>query len=206
MPCTESSPPPRPDQWDDWHRTGLPFVVSCKEAEFFCRHLAPRPGLRAVDLACGNGQWTRQLAAWGLTVRGYDFSAEALRQATAAGVHEDLAYARWDIDRDPAPAGLAAGTLDLVTCRYALPYLRHARLLPDIARWLRPGGAFYALVHLRDGTEDAGCRRRRGAFRGALTPGELDTVGADWPYRSVHRLSRRKTAIVLRPHASRRPG
>ncbi len=40
-------------------------MVSHKEAQLFYDHVAPRPGMSAVDLACGNGQWTRQLAAWG---------------------------------------------------------------------------------------------------------------------------------------------
>jgi hypothetical protein len=38
---------------------------------------------------------TRQLAAWGLNATGLDFSAEALRQATAAGV-ATLTYAHPD--------------------------------------------------------------------------------------------------------------
>jgi hypothetical protein len=41
-------------------------VVSHKEAQLFYEHVAPRSGMSAVDLVCGNGQWTRQLAAWRL--------------------------------------------------------------------------------------------------------------------------------------------
>ncbi|QIY93061.1 methyltransferase domain-containing protein [Streptomyces sp. S1D4-11] len=74
-----------PDQWDHWYRTGHPTVNSRKESDLFYGHVASEVGMRAVDLACGNGQWTRQLTSWGLTVRGFDFAPEALKQAAAAG-------------------------------------------------------------------------------------------------------------------------
>ncbi|MFF9120462.1 hypothetical protein ACF09Y_33650 [Streptomyces massasporeus] len=45
-----------PEQWDHWYQTGLPTAVSHKEALLFYDHVTPRPGMSAVDLACGNGQ------------------------------------------------------------------------------------------------------------------------------------------------------
>lgn len=52
-------------EWDHWYQTSRPTVVSHKEAERFYTHVAPQLGRNAVDLACGAGQWTRQLAAGG---------------------------------------------------------------------------------------------------------------------------------------------
>ncbi|PAZ15126.1 hypothetical protein CLM62_15415 [Streptomyces sp. SA15] len=56
--------------WDSWYTTGHPHFVTDKESERFRRTVRPRPGMTAVDLACGNGQWTRQLAAWSERQRG----------------------------------------------------------------------------------------------------------------------------------------
>jgi 2-polyprenyl-3-methyl-5-hydroxy-6-metoxy-1,4-benzoquinol methylase len=97
-----------PEQWDHWFETGRPTVVSHKEAQLFYDHVASIPGMSAVDLACGNGQWTRQLAAWGLNATGFDFSSEALRQAMAAGA-AGVTYAPWDIDGDPIDPQPATG-------------------------------------------------------------------------------------------------
>jgi SAM-dependent methyltransferase len=70
--------------------------------------------MMAADLACGTGQWTRQLAAWGLNVTGYNFSPAALRQATAAGLSDGLSYVQWDVNAEPIPHRLKPGSLDLV--------------------------------------------------------------------------------------------
>lgn len=185
---------PSAAQWDHWHSTCYPRVVTHKEADLFYRHLSPRPGTAAVDLGCGNGQWTRQLARWGLRVRGYDYSQEALRQARAATTGHNPGYASWDIAGSPAPADMPTGTLDLATCRDALPYFHHPELLTQIARWLRPTGAFYALTNL---TPQHAKRRPREFHRG-LTLRELHTVGSNWPHRLVYRLSPQRYAVILR--------
>jgi SAM-dependent methyltransferase len=200
--------------WDSWFMAGHPHVVSDKEAELFQRLVEPKPGMTAVDLACGSGQWTRQLAAWSLTVTGYDFSAEALRQATAAGPRDKLAYARWDIDAEPIPPDLKPGCLDLVTCRYALPYLQYARLLTDVGRLLKPGGTFYALVRVHTGRQDADADQAGGSepdtgrelFHRALTEAKVGTLGAGWAHVETHRLSRRHRAIVQHGYGLTAPG
>ncbi|MEV8386404.1 class I SAM-dependent methyltransferase [Streptomyces chartreusis] len=107
------------------------------EADHFQRIASPTPGKSAVDLACGTGHWTRQLAAWGMTVTGYDFCDEALRRAEAAGSCPRLSYRLWDIVADPIPPSLVPGQLDVVTCRHGLPYLEPGQLQTDVGRWYR---------------------------------------------------------------------
>ncbi|WP_331765323.1 class I SAM-dependent methyltransferase (plasmid) [Streptomyces sp. NBC_01384] len=198
-------------EWDHWYQTGYPTLVSHKETERFYTHVAPKPGMTAVDLACGSGQWTRQLTAWGLTVRGYDFSPEALRQANAAGMRDGLTYARWDIDGDPIPRTLRPGTVDLVTCRYALPYLAYARLLTDVGRWLTGTGTFYALVRVDDkGTTDEDQtandeQHARDPFHRGLTEDQIETLGYGWAYGETYSLSARHRAIVLRGYGNTMP-
>jgi len=210
----QSAPRLSAADWDRWFTTGHPQVVSDKEAEHFHRLAWPRPGMRAVDLGCGIGQWTRQLGAWGLSVTGYDFSAEALRQATAASLGDGLSYARWDINAEPIPRELESGSLDLVTCRYALPFLEHGRLLTDVGRWLKPTGTFYALVRVRpaprstDGkpTDEAGPDTAVEAFRRGLTQPQAAAIGSGWAHRETHQLSQQRNVIVLRGYGHTIPG
>ncbi|WP_316779738.1 class I SAM-dependent methyltransferase [Streptomyces sasae] len=193
-----------PEQWDNWYRTGRPTVVSHKEAAFVYDHVALKPGTSAVDLACGTGQWTRQLAAWGLAAYGFDFSTEALRQASAAA-SANVTYARWDIDSAPIPHLLQPRTVDLVTCRYALPYLQHGRLMTDIGRWLTPDGTFYALVRLKP-TSITSSPAHTGPhpptaealFHRGFTEEQIHTLGAGWASQEVYSLSPHKRVIILR--------
>ncbi|MGI5380724.1 class I SAM-dependent methyltransferase [Streptomyces sp. CA-251387] len=199
--------------WDHWVATGHPQVVTDKEAGHFHRCVRPRPGMTAADLGCGTGQWTRQLAAWGLNVTGYDFSAEALRQAAAAGLSDGLSYVQWDVNAEPIPQSLQPGSLDLVTCRYVFPYLEHGRLLTDVGRWLKPTGALYALVRVRpdpqgpdeEPTDAAGRDTSLDVFHRGLTEAQLRAFGAGWAHHEMHRLSPQRCAIVLRGYGTTAP-
>ncbi|WP_327591562.1 class I SAM-dependent methyltransferase [Streptomyces chartreusis] len=198
--------------WDTWYTTGWPAVVTGKEAEAFHRTVKPHYGMNAVDLACGNGKWTRQLAAWGVRVNGYDFSTQALRQAESANRRDGPSYARWDIDAEPIPPDLQPGSLDLVTCRHALPFLEHARVLTDVGRWLTPSGTFYALVRVTDDRDNdeppAGGNGQAQndpglePFQRGFTETRFAGLGTGWAHRMTYRLSTHTAAIVLRGYGS----
>lgn len=130
---------------------------------------------------------------------GYDYCDEALRQAGAIP-RNGLSYALWDIVGDPIPPDLQPGSVDVVTCRYALQYLEPARLLTDVGRWLKPDGAVYALVRLDpdDVRRDADAAADRAPLRRGFTEKQLSVLGAGWARRQVHRLSRWRHTIVLR--------
>ncbi|MER6205959.1 class I SAM-dependent methyltransferase [Streptomyces sp. NPDC001642] len=193
-------------EWNSWYTAGWPALITDKESEYFRRTVQPRPGMTAADLACGNGQWTRQLAAWGVKVTGYDFSGEALRQAEAAGRQDGLSYTQWDIDAGAIPAALLPGSLDLVTCRHALPFLEHARVLTDVGRWLKPSGTFYALVRVAASQDNEAADDDAGAetgsvqepFHRAFTEAQIDGLGTGWARRTTYRLSAHICGIVLR--------
>jgi SAM-dependent methyltransferase len=188
--------------WDSWYTASWPALVTDKESEYFHRTVRPRPGMTAADLACGNGQWTRQLAAWGVKVTGYDFSSEALRQAAAAGLRDGLSYTRWNIDAEAIPAALLPGSLDLVTCRHALPFLEYARALTDVGRWLKPSGTFYALVHVAADQDNDGAAAQNDSaqepFHRAFTEAQFNGLGIGWTHRTTYRLSAHNCGIVLR--------
>lgn len=134
----------------------------------------------------------------GLNATGFDFSAEALRQATAAGA-ADVTYAHWDIDGDPIHHNLQPSSADLVTCRYALPYLQYERLPTDVGRWLRPSGTFYALVYVDQPGESR--EPDTDLFHRGLAERELQTLNSGWAFRRTYSLSRSEKAVVLRGYS-----
>ncbi|MER8009704.1 class I SAM-dependent methyltransferase [Streptomyces sp. NPDC094149] len=166
----------------------------------------PRPGMTAVDLACGTGQWTRRLAALGLIVTGFDSCDEDLAKAQAAGPYPGLSYIRWDIVADPIPGELAPAQFDLVTCRYGLPSLEPGRILTDVGRWLKPEGIFYALVRVDAAHGPAGGHTQThpgdqlaevSSFPKDVSDEYVRHLGVGWAYRTVHELGLHRRVIVL---------
>jgi demethylmenaquinone methyltransferase/2-methoxy-6-polyprenyl-1,4-benzoquinol methylase len=102
-------------------------------------------GQSAVDVACGTGALTRELAASapGATVLGVDFSWEMVRRAAAAAAADaqpgtgPVAYLVGDALRLP----LRDASVDVVTIAFGLRNLPEpGRGLLEFRRVLRPGG------------------------------------------------------------------
>jgi demethylmenaquinone methyltransferase / 2-methoxy-6-polyprenyl-1,4-benzoquinol methylase len=96
-------------------------------------------GQTAVDVACGTGALTRELAASApaATVLGVDFSWEMVRRAAAAEAGPDPAYLVGDALRLP----LRDASVDVVTIAFGLRNLPEpGRGLLELRRVLRPGG------------------------------------------------------------------
>ena len=94
-----------------------------------------RPGLKAVDLGCGTGELTRQLADAlpDSTVTGLDSSPQMLEKA-AAYAGPNLRFVQGD------QAGLS-GEWDLIFSNAALHWTEnHAELIAGLYHRLRPGG------------------------------------------------------------------
>jgi trans-aconitate methyltransferase len=98
--------------------------------------LAPRPGERILDLGCGDGTLTRQIAGRGASVVGVDASPEFVEAARQAGIDAFLGDARALIfDRE----------FDAVFSNAVLHWVLDAdAALSGIFRALRPGGRFVA--------------------------------------------------------------
>lgn len=99
-------------------------------------------GVVALDLGCGSGQLTLELASRAAKVTAVDISPRMLEllseRARAAGLTniETVAAPLQDLALPPA-------SVDLVVTNYALHHLRDpekAALLANAALWLRPGG------------------------------------------------------------------
>jgi len=100
--------------------------------------LAPKPGEKVLDLGCGTGHLTAQIAASGAEVLGVDRSEEML--AAARRSYPQIA---WEC-RDARDLG-ALGPFDAVFSNAALHWVVEAeRAAGEISRVLKPGGRFVA--------------------------------------------------------------
>ncbi|WP_263375109.1 class I SAM-dependent methyltransferase [Granulicella aggregans] len=96
--------------------------------------LSPQPGERILDLGCGDGALTEELAATGAIITGVDASAAMIEAARARGLH---------IDHHDATALPYENEFDAVFSNAALHWIRNApAVLAGVHRALRPGGRF----------------------------------------------------------------
>ncbi len=123
-----------------WDHSSMPGLE--KIAAAVLDYAAPVEGCDVVDLGCGSGQLTLDLARQAKSVLAVDFSAEMLellgQRAAKAGLG-NISTRRCTLQALDLPPA----SLDLIVTNYALHHLRHpekAALLHQAARWLRPGG------------------------------------------------------------------
>lgn len=96
------------------------------------------PGMRVLDLGCGDGVLTAELAATGARVVGVDASPEMVAAAQALGLDARVA----DAAALPDAAELG-GEFDAVLTNAVLHWVPDtAGVLAGVARLLRPGGLF----------------------------------------------------------------
>src|SRR5882672_10668810 len=65
----------------DLWRKAIPPEQTTAEAEFLIDHLNCDPGARVLDVPCGNGRLSFEMAKRGLRVSGVDISAEFIEEA-----------------------------------------------------------------------------------------------------------------------------
>ncbi len=106
--------------------------------------LAPRPGERILDLACGTGKLSLEIRRQGALVVGLDFSAMMLRQYQLTS--PDAMLVRSDALQLP----FAAASFEACSIAFGLRNLHDPRLgLAEMRRVLRPGGRLLILEFLR---------------------------------------------------------
>jgi SAM-dependent methyltransferase len=115
--------------------------------EVALRSLAVRPGERVLDVGCGCGGTTAELAAAAGAAVGVDLSAamiEAARSRFPAGRHPGLEFLAADIERIGTVPG---GPFDAAYSRMVLMLLADPVAgCATVRRSLRPGGRFAATV------------------------------------------------------------
>jgi ubiquinone/menaquinone biosynthesis C-methylase UbiE len=123
---------------DFGHSIGTPAERAAWD-RMFGLALGGRPGLEALDIGCGTGFLSLELAARGHRVTGIDFASEMLaiakEKAAAAGASVRFEHA----DAENLP--FAPASFDLVITRHVLWTLPHPETaLSEWIRVLRPGG------------------------------------------------------------------
>jgi demethylmenaquinone methyltransferase / 2-methoxy-6-polyprenyl-1,4-benzoquinol methylase len=102
-----------------------------------------RPGVRALDLACGTGDIAYALSAHGATTTALDITPRMLQ--IAAAKRPRLDQPGW-VAGDMMALPFASGRFDVVTTGYGIrnvPILQAA--IAEIHRVLKPGGLFLSL-------------------------------------------------------------
>lgn len=139
----------------DWYKTAFRYDYlrvyphrndeeARRQVDFLLDSMEALPPCDVLDLGCGDGRHSLELARRGYRVTGLDLSEDLLERARrrAAGEGLDITFIRGDM-RDPP--GISA--FDLVVNFFtSFGYFQedgeNARVLDAIARALRPGGRF----------------------------------------------------------------
>lgn len=118
------------------------------------RLLGLRPGEEVLDIACGNGQFTRHMARLGARVTAFDFAEQfiALAKARTAAMPElagRIDYQVLDATDRPALLTLGERRFDAAVCTMAfMDMARLEPLLEALTRLLKPQGRFvFSVLH-----------------------------------------------------------
>jgi SAM-dependent methyltransferase len=122
-------------------RAAVSPAQTVAEVDFVIRAGELGPGAQVLDVPCGSGRHTLELARRGCAVTGIDVSEEAVEHARGAAAAEGLRVDLRVGDMRTLPAGIRA---DAVVCMgNAFGYLDHAgtqKFLADLYRLVTPGG------------------------------------------------------------------
>ncbi len=123
-------------------RAAVPPESTSAEVDFIVRVTGLSPGSRVLDVPCGSGRHTLELARRGCHVTGLDVSAEAIDYARRASADEQLTVDLRLGDMRALPTDVQA---DVALCAgNSFGYLEHTgtrKLLADLAGLIVPGGA-----------------------------------------------------------------
>jgi SAM-dependent methyltransferase len=154
------------ESWSAYWRLGEPTTLNFfregytgELAEFWHPLVDALPeGARVVDMATGNGAVAvvvlRRARSLGrtLTIEGVDVAQ--IDPVTHAGklprLREDLQAIQFHPGTPLERTGLPGAAYDLVTSQYGIEYGDVAAAVAEIARLLRPGGRFGAILHSTD--------------------------------------------------------
>ena len=159
--------------------------------------LNPQPGERILDLGCGTGQLTAEIARSGARVIGMDNSADML--ADARKNFPELTFVSGNASGFDFPE-----PFDAVFSNAVLHWVKDAEgAVASIARALRPGGRFVAEFGGKGNiaTVQAALRAVLGPMADDQSPWYYPSVGEYAPVMERHGLEVRNASLFDRPTA-----
>jgi len=125
--------------YDDWYQTPKGRLVDKIEKEAIYEYLQPEPGMEILDVGCGTGNLSLELARLGVRVTGIDISEPMLAKAREKARREGLAvkFYRADARKLPFNDGIFDAVVSVTALEF-VPDLREA--LEEAYRVLKPGG------------------------------------------------------------------
>lgn len=157
--------------------------------------LAPKPGERILDVGCGTGQLTAEMAQRGAHVVGLDMSTDMLAEALKN--FPSLTFVLGD-----AASFDFAEPFDAVFSNAALHWVRNAEgAVASIARALGPGGRFVAEFGGKGNiaTVQAALRTVLGPSADEMSPWYYPSVGEYAPILERYGLEVRHASLFDRP-------
>jgi SAM-dependent methyltransferase len=130
-----------------------------------------QPGQKILDIACGNGLFSRRLAALGADVVAIDYSAELIMRAKARK-SDRITYQMMDVTDESALLTLGEHIFESALCNMALFDIADIRpIFRALPHLLKPGGCFVfslthpafnnaSSVHIAEEWDDAGMKTR----------------------------------------------
>ena len=105
--------------------------------------LGVKAGESVLDVACGNGQFSRRLAELGAQVTATDFSAALIERAKARTKSDSVSYKVVDATDEAQLLALGIGQFDAAVCNMALQDIADiAPLFRAVRRLVKQGGRF----------------------------------------------------------------
>jgi cyclopropane fatty-acyl-phospholipid synthase-like methyltransferase len=125
-----------------WRRAATPEMTR-EEVDYLLSELNAPPGANLLDVPCGNGRHSLEMASRGFRVTGCDISSDFITEATAAAASKGLAATFHERDMREIPSG---ESFDGGWCLgNSFGYLTHEgtrQFLKSVATTLRTGARF----------------------------------------------------------------
>jgi len=141
-PTCQTPPPDRRQVYRTF--TDYQHAEDFKRLDFIVRQIQSRrkPGLRVMDIGCGNGDVTRVLGSLGFRVLGVDIDPASVAEAERRNPFPHVRYELMNAEALPR-----AGQYDVLVCSEVLEHLDMPDNLLEMAyRLLKPGGLLIVTV------------------------------------------------------------